>query len=68
MGMKGDYIRQLRIKSIRRRIEKIPKGSQLMKFSETLGKGATDFEKKIFFEQNSTLFALRINFLKYILY
>lgn len=34
--MKGDYIRQLRIKSIRRRIERIPKDSQLMNFSETL--------------------------------
>jgi len=36
VGMKGDYIRQLRIKSIRRRIEKIPKGYEMMKFSETL--------------------------------
>ena len=34
--MKGDYIRQLRIKSIRRRIEKIPKGYELLNFSETL--------------------------------
>ena len=34
--MKQDYIRQLRIKSIQRRIEKIPKDKQLLKFSETL--------------------------------
>lgn len=34
--MKPDYIRQLRIKSIQRRIEKIPKEKQLLKFSETL--------------------------------
>ena len=36
MGMKPDYIRQLRIKSIQRRIDKIPKDKQLLKFSETL--------------------------------
>ena len=34
--MKQDYIRQLRIRSIQRRIDKIPKDKQLLKFSETL--------------------------------
>jgi len=36
MGMKADYVRELNIKRIRRRIEKIPQPSRLMKFSETL--------------------------------
>ena len=36
VGMKQDYIRQLRIRSIQRRIDKIPKDKQLLKFSETL--------------------------------
>lgn len=36
VGMNADYIRDLRIRSIRRRIQKIPTNGQLMKFSETL--------------------------------
>ena len=36
MGMKADYVRELNIKRIRRRIEKIPQPLRLMKFSETL--------------------------------
>ena len=40
--MNADYIRDLRIRSIRRRIQKIPTNGQLMKFSETLG----NFQKK----------------------
>lgn len=34
--MKSDYVRELNIKRIRRRIQKIPRHSQLLKFSETL--------------------------------
>ena len=37
VGMNADYIRDLRIRSIRRRIQKIPTNGQMMKFSETLG-------------------------------
>ena len=36
VGMKPDYVRQLRIKSIQRRIDKIPKNKQLLNFSATL--------------------------------
>ena len=34
--MNADYIRQLQLKTIRRKIEKVPKGFQLIKFSKTL--------------------------------
>ena len=34
--MKANYVRELNIKRIRRRIEKIPKHQRLLKFSETL--------------------------------
>ena len=36
VGMKANYVRELNIKRIRRRIEKIPKHHRLLKFSETL--------------------------------
>ena len=36
VGMKANYVRELNIKRIRRRIEKIPKHQRLLKFSETL--------------------------------
>ena len=36
VGMKANYVRELNIKRIRRRIEKIPKHERLLKFSETL--------------------------------